>query len=75
MLKAEVIKSGDSQMVRLPSELHLDVDSVYVNKMGSIVVLSTKEPWETFVEGLNEAEDFPEIGRNDRFSKNFPPKT
>jgi virulence-associated protein VagC len=64
MLKAEVIKSGDSQMVRLPSELHLDVDSVYVNKMGSIVVLSTKEPWETFVEGLNEAEDFPEIERN-----------
>jgi virulence-associated protein VagC len=63
MLKAEVIKSGDSQMVRLPSELHLDVDSVYVNKMGSIVVLSTKEPWETFVEGLNEAEDFPEIER------------
>jgi len=63
MLKAEVIKSGDSQMVRLPSDLHLDVNSVYVNKIGSIVVLSTKEPWETFVEGLNEAQDFPEIER------------
>ncbi len=63
MLKAEVVTSGDSQMVRLPSDLHLDVDSVYVNKLGSIIVLSTKEPWETLVEGLKEAEDFPEIER------------
>ena len=63
MLKAEVIKSGDSQMVRLPRDLHLDVSSVYVNKLGSVIVLSTKEPWETLVEGLNEANDFPEIER------------
>jgi len=63
MLKAEVVTAGDSQMVRLPSDLHLDVDSVYVNKLGSIIVLSTKEPWETLVEGLKEAEDFPEIER------------
>ncbi|MDR2732813.1 MAG: hypothetical protein LBB36_06305 [Fibromonadaceae bacterium] len=63
MLKAEVIKSGDSQMVCLPRDLHLDVNSVYVNKLGSVIVLSTKEPWETLVEGLNEASDFPEIER------------
>jgi antitoxin VapB len=63
MLKAEVIKSGDSQMVRLPKDLHLDVNSVYVNKLGSVIVLSTKEPWETLVEGLNEVNDFSEIER------------
>jgi hypothetical protein len=39
-------------MVCLPSDLHLDVSSVYVNKLGSVIVLSTKEPWETLVEGL-----------------------
>jgi hypothetical protein len=50
-------------MVCLPSDLHLDVSSVYVNKLGSVIVLSTKEPWETLVEGLNEASDFPEIER------------
>ncbi|MCL2101328.1 MAG: hypothetical protein FWH22_06405 [Fibromonadales bacterium] len=63
MLKAEIIKEGNTQMVRLPSDLHLDVNSVYVNKLGSVIVLSTKKPWETLVEGLNEASDFPEIER------------
>jgi len=63
MLKAEIIKEGNAQMVRLPSDLHLDVNSVYVNKLGSVIVLSTKEPWETLIEGLNEASDFPEIER------------
>jgi len=63
MLKAEVIKEGDTQVVRLPSDVHIDVNSVYVNKLGSVIVLSTKEPWETLVEGINDAVDFPEIER------------
>jgi len=63
MLKAEVVKEGDTQVVRLPSDVHIDVNSVYVNKLGSVIVLSTKEPWETLVEGINDAVDFPEIER------------
>jgi len=63
MLKAEVVKEGDTQVVRLPSDVHIDVNSVYVNKLGSVIVLSTKEPWETLVEGMNDAIDFPEIER------------
>nr|AGS52180.1 hypothetical protein [uncultured bacterium contig00052] len=49
--------------MRLPSDVYIDVSSVYVNKLGNVIVLSAKEPPETFAEDLNEASDFPETDK------------
>ena len=62
MIKAKVFKSGNSQAIRLPKEYRLDVDSVLINKIGNLLVLIPKDnPWTNFIEGINEADEFPKI--------------
>lgn len=62
MVTAKVFKSGNSQAIRLPKEYRLDVDSVQINKIGNLLVLIPKDnPWKNFIEGINEADDFPNI--------------
>ncbi len=62
MINAKVFKSGNSQAIRLPKEYRLDVDSVQINKIGNLLVLIPKDnPWINFIDGINEAEDFPQI--------------
>ena len=62
MITAKVFKSGNSQAIRLPKEYRLDVDSVQINKIGNLLVLIPKDnPWNNFIEGINEANDFPNI--------------
>jgi len=65
MIKTKVFKSGNSQAIRLPKEYRLDVDSVMINKIGNLLVIISKDdPWESFIEGIREAEEFPNIKKN-----------
>lgn len=62
MITAKVFKSGNSQAIRLPKEYRLDVDSVHINKIGNLLVLIPKDnPWKNFIEGINEADEFPNV--------------
>jgi len=66
MINAKVFKSGNSQAIRLPKEYRLDVDSVQINKIGNLLVLIPKDnPWTNFIEGINEADEFPDIDKKD----------
>jgi antitoxin VapB len=66
MINAKVFKSGNSQAIRLPKEYRLDVDSVQINKIGNLLVLIPKDdPWINFIEGINEAEEFPNIDNDE----------
>lgn len=61
MITAKVFKSGNSQAIRLPKEYRVDVDSVQINKIGNLLVLIPKDnPWQNFIEGINEADEFPD---------------
>ena len=62
MKTAKVFKSGNSQAIRLPKEYRLDVDSVNINKIGNLLLLIPEDdPWVNFIEGIDEAEEFPEV--------------
>ena len=58
MLTAKLFTNGSSQAVRLPKEFRFNVTEVYVQKVGSSVILVPKDKaWETFMEGINEFTD------------------
>ncbi len=62
MVKAKVFKSGNSQAIRLPKEFRLEVDSVKINRICNLsVIIPDDNPWENFIAGIKESEDFPEI--------------
>ena len=51
MKSAKLFKNGQSQAVRLPKEFRFDGDSVYINRLGSYVVLVPKhDPWKSMFE-------------------------
>lgn len=66
MQSVKVFMSGNSQAVRLPKEYQVDEEELYINKIGStIILLSKKNPWEVFEKSLNEfSDDFLSSGRN-----------
>lgn len=46
---AKVIKNGGSQAIRLPKELRTTRKEVYVQRVGSVMVISTSDdPWAGF---------------------------
>lgn len=58
MLTAKLFTNGSSQAVRLPKEFRFNGTEVYVQKVGSSVMLVPKDKaWETFMEGINEFTD------------------
>ena len=58
MLTAKLFTTGSSQAVRLPKEFRFNGTEVYVQKVGSSVMLVPKDKaWETFMEGINEFTD------------------
>lgn len=64
MLTAKLFANGSSQAVRLPKEVRFSGTEVYVQKVGSSLMLVPKDKaWETFLEGINEFTDdyFDEI--------------
>ncbi len=62
MIEAKIFQSGNSQALRLPKEYRFDGDSVNLNRIGNLVVLiPVNNPWKNFIEGVKQADEFPEI--------------
>jgi antitoxin VapB len=54
MHTAKLFKNGSSQAVRLPREYRFKGKEVYITKTPQGVLLSEKDPWELFEEGIKE---------------------
>jgi Virulence-associated protein and related proteins len=65
MRSSKVFISGNSQAVRLPKEYQVDEKELFIQKIGSTIILFPKKnPWEAFEKSLNEfSDDFMEDGR------------
>ena len=65
MQSAKVFICGNSQVIRLPKEYQVDEKELYIQKMGStIILLSKRNPWEAFEKSLTEfSDDFLSSGR------------
>ena len=58
MLTAKLFTNGSSQAVRLPKEVRFNCTEVYVQKVGSSLILVPKDKvWENFMEGINTFTD------------------
>ena len=66
MLSTKVFTSGNSQAIRLPKEYQVEQKELFVQKVGTTIVLFPKEnPWEAFERSLTEfSDDFMAEGRN-----------
>ena len=65
METAKIFENGRSQAVRLPKKFRFEGSEVYVQRLGSAVMLIPKEAsWETFMKGMDSfSEDFFDTGR------------
>ena len=65
MLSSKVFISGNSQAIRLPKEYRVDDKELFIQKIGSTIILFPKKnPWEAYEKSLNEfSDDFMEDGR------------
>ena len=64
MHRVRVIKRGRSQMIRLPKELHVDANEVYLKKAPEGFLVMTRDPWELFYEAVEKlSDDFMSQGR------------
>ena len=65
MLSSKVFNSGNSQAIRLPKEYQVDEKEMYIQKVGSTILLfPKKDPWQTFERSLTEfTDDFLTEGR------------
>lgn len=65
MLSTKVFTSGNSQAIRLPKEYQLDEKEMFIQKVGSAIILFPKKnPWEAFERSLAEfSDDFMKQGR------------
>jgi len=62
MIEAKIFQSGNSQAIRLPKEFRLTGDSVRLNRIENLLLLVPKDdPWKSFVEGVNQADEFPMV--------------
>jgi len=58
MKEAKLFKNGQSQAVRLPKEFRMDGDSVYVRKVGDVVMLVPKTAsWSTLFDACDMFSD------------------
>lgn len=66
MHTSRVFRSGNSQAVRLPKEYQVKEKELYIKKIGSTIILFSKEnPWEAFERSLTEfTDDFMKDGRD-----------
>ena len=66
MLSTKVFTSGNSQAIRLPKEYQVGQKELFVQKVGTTIILFPKEnPWEAFERSLKEfSDDFMAEGRN-----------
>lgn len=63
-LLGKVFQNGKSQAIRIPKELRVDTDEVYIEKVGDTLVIKPKinDKWDKFFDELNYTEtiDFME---------------
>jgi antitoxin VapB len=58
MLTTKVFKSGNSQAIRIPKEYQIDADELFINKIGSTIIIFPKnDPWKMFKESLTGFSD------------------
>ncbi len=74
MLTAKLFTNGSSQAVRLPKEVRFNGTEVYVQKVGSALMLVPKEKaWETFMEGVDSfTDDYFDLVQSRRENENVP---
>jgi antitoxin VapB len=62
METAKLLMNGDNQAVVLPKEFQFHGSEVYIKKIGSVIVLISKEnPWQALFDSLSLfSEDFME---------------
>jgi antitoxin VapB len=64
MQTAKVFQNGRSQAIRLPKEFRVDTTEVYLKKMPEGFLVIPRDPWEVFLEGVQElSDDFMAGGR------------
>ena len=65
MLTSKVFTSGNSQAIRLPKEYQVDDKELFIQKIGSTIILFPKKnPWNSFEKSLSEfTDDFRASGR------------
>jgi antitoxin VapB len=65
MLSSKVFTSGNSQAIRLPKEYQVNEKEMFIQKIGSTIILYPKKnPWSAFERSLSEfSEDFMNDGR------------
>lgn len=65
MVIAKVFQNGRSQAIRLPKEFRVNSDEVYLQKTPDGFLVTAKDPWKTFREGIAElSDDFMAGGRD-----------
>jgi len=66
MLSSKVFISGNSQAIRLPKEYQVQDKELFIQKIGSTIILFPKNnPWEMFEKSIHEfSDDFMIDGRN-----------
>jgi antitoxin VapB len=58
MKTAKLFQNGQSQAVRLPKEFRFEGNEVYIQRVGSaVVLLPYAEPWEALFESLDQFSD------------------
>ena len=57
MTIAKVFKNGRSQAIRLPKEFRVNAKEVYLHRTPEGFLVTEKDPWELFEEGLREISD------------------
>ena len=65
MLSSKVFTSGNSQAIRLPKEYQVNEKEMFIQKVGSSIILYPKKnPWHAFEKSLTEfSDDFLANGR------------
>ncbi len=57
MQKAKVIEIGSAQAICLPDGFRVQGPEVYVKKTSEDILLIERDPWELFLEGVEELSD------------------
>jgi antitoxin VapB len=64
MQTAKVFQNGRSQAIRLPKEFRVDTTVVYLKKTPEGFLVIPRDPWQVFLEGVEElSDDFMAGGR------------
>jgi len=62
--RAKVFQNGRSQAIRLPKQFRVATGEVYLRKTAEGFLVISRDPWEMFLEGVQElSDDFMGEGR------------